>query len=99
MSFVYIELTYNGKTSYQVGHYALGIGGCTWKMESAHDTTESAASRCHWLNGGDCASNEQMTVARIAGEIVARSPLSMMPVAAVKMARDIVETVYNTEPE
>jgi len=33
-----------------VGHY--GPGG-KWNSESDHSSKEDAATRCHWLNGGD----------------------------------------------
>lgn len=79
-----------------VGSYDSG----KWEPESDHDSEQKAASRVRFLNGGTMpqASNEQLVIAMIAGMLMAAGK-ETSDLAAVTVAREILDTVYKTEEE
>ncbi|MGD0660534.1 MAG: hypothetical protein ABSD38_20935 [Syntrophorhabdales bacterium] len=48
-NWVYIRVVEPGEWAFVVGHYS---PDGEWHPESDHPTTQSAARRCAWLNGG-----------------------------------------------
>ena len=74
--------------------------------ESDHPTAELAARRVAVLNGGGAkdvstatTSNEQLAIGIMAAMLMANPPYLDETFKAVEKAREIMDTVYKTEPE
>jgi len=96
MSYIYVQSEENLWT---VGH----IQGDDFKPESDHASPEEAANRVAMLNGGGshnkAPSHEQLAIGIIAAILIGDLDNAHNHVCAVNAARDIMDTVYKTEPE
>ena len=77
---MYVYLKSKGEAVWTAGHY--NPAG-KWVPESDHSSDESAAARCHWLNGGAAADEQRRRVV----------------ITALKRLRDCFETFYKMAEE
>lgn len=91
--FVYAKL---GPELWSVGHYDHDEH---FVVESDHDSMGKASARVHYLNGSPAAqcSTEQATIGIMAAILMSHKAYDTF--GAVAQAREIMDTVYKTEPE